>query len=164
MTMIKFREADLSHEGKEVLESAREAAGPLATLLAPNSDGDVTVALNSRSDEGVQVRVRDLLTYRERALRYGVAGLTSGQVSGRLAPVTGHPIPTEEYLAEIERMYRGFVGAGEARSLLPSRRLVERVRHGRLDGAAAWEAFAAEVAAFCARGGFALAQATGAAV
>lgn len=156
-TIIKFSVDELTSDGRRLLAAVTAQNRHLATILRPR-DGVVWAEIDGHpdSDDVVRVRVTDSLSWAERARKYGVSGLEAGDVARDEA---GQPImaaetwrPNEEY---IEGVQRGFGDAlARTREWNVPREIVGRVRRGELAGAAAWNAIAAEFAAWCEGGQF----------
>lgn len=161
-TIIRFAESDLSEAGRRLLALVRGQSSHLAALLEAKA-GRVYAVLDDGgvdSDDAVVVWVTDSLSFTERARRFGVAGLPPH--AQRTPPEFGapdpdgerFPLPTEEYIASVERFYAGASAPGRRRWEPPAA-IVRQVRRGELSGAAAWNALADAFFAWCQAGGFA---------
>lgn len=158
-TTIKFHIEDLTDNGRLLLAAVTSQSRHLATLLRPR-DGIIhaDIAGGSDSDDVVRVRVRDRLTWAERARRYGVAALEWGDVA---RDADGQPIrsedgqeyvPTEVYIAARERAL-GDVRT-DSRIWEVPRDIIRRVGRDELYAADAWNAIADAFTSWCAAGAF----------
>lgn len=99
-------EAQLTDAGREFIAHAR---GPMGDhLIAIDT---VCYLAQNRVDIGggddlayPVVHLTSAITFAERQRRFGVDGLSQSDWSGQIAPGR-KPIPTEEYIAQIERAY-----------------------------------------------------------
>ena len=160
-TIIKFNLEDLTANGRHLLAAATSRSRHLATLLRPR-DGVIhaDIAGDADSDDVVRVVVQDTLSYADRARRFGVEGLDAPNV---LRDADGQPVrassgdyyvPTEKYIADVERVYGDSLNSLASRLWEVPDELVARVRSGELPGAAAWNAIADAFVAWCDEGAF----------
>lgn len=159
-TAIKFHADDLTDNGRHLLAAVTSQSRHLATLLRPR-DGVVhaDIAGHPDSDDVVRVVVQDILSYADRARRFGVEGLDAANVlrdaDGRpVRAAQGNYVPTNRFIANVERVYGDSLDSLASRLWEVPAEIVARVRRGKLAGADAWNAIADAFAEWCAAGDF----------
>lgn len=149
---VDFDRETLSEEARRLLEIAR-AQGVLV------GDASVTLWDNDELglDDTLRVRVRSVISYEDRARKFGIEGLDISQAErGEDGQPTyrrgsgGAPIPSEEYLESLRRFYGDSLDTGKAWEV-PTE-TVKQVRAGKLSGNAALEEIAQQFCAWCAEG------------
>lgn len=156
---VKFREDQLSDDGRFVLNAVRGQSPHMAMLLQERGGVVYADFFDSDalgSDDVVFVRVKSILSFRERALKYGIEALDPVEWSGKLGP-QGHPIPKEDYIDELETYYGEDINRKQPHRFEVPASLVRRVRRGQMGGAEAWNAFAEALMDYCRQGSFEIA-------
>jgi len=152
---VTFDRATLSEQATRLLEIAREQ-GVLV------GDSSVTLWDNDELglDDTLRVNVKSLLSFEDRARKFGIAGLDMSQVERGAdgkptyrVGVDGSPIPAEEYLMGLRKFYGEALDTGKTWEVPDD--LVKAVRRGDFIGNAAIEAVAAEFWQWCEAGEFA---------
>jgi hypothetical protein len=151
--------SELTNAGHMVIEAARRRSGWRKSLLVP-TNGKIEINIwedgDEPSDDVLAVRVVSKLTWRERSLRYGIAGLNKSEIShmGRY----GFPIPTEEYLDQMEEAWDdGSLARPMTQLLFITRKSAEAYIQGKMTGAEVINQFGEEIQQFCEEGQFTLA-------
>lgn len=112
---ITFHEDALSTRAAELLRRARLQNEHLELITRPDDEGKVELDVidydSLGSDDTFSVRVKSKLSYKERCLKYGIAGMEPRNAQ---KDENGHPkrgrgvgsfIPTEEYVDRIIQVY-----------------------------------------------------------
>ncbi len=149
-TSITFDESKISDSARRLLEAGRTEY-IYRVIWAPNSDGLTTIDIhdNRDNDDVLEIWVVDGLTWAERARKFGVPGIDKSNQSGRWG--SDGPIPTEEYIKNVIRVYGEPVEHG--RFTVP-RWIVSQVRHGKLSDLDAINAIGDAFDHFCKTGQF----------
>ncbi|WP_394849614.1 hypothetical protein LZC95_19455 [Pendulispora brunnea] len=98
---VKVALHELNDDAKWFVEAAgRQNFGGVNRVV----EDVVEVFLRSAGDEEVGILLRSKITMAERARRYGLAGLGRHQSTGEIG-LGGEPIPTEEYLKRLDKVW-----------------------------------------------------------
>lgn len=151
---IKFRESELDDSGRILLDACRQQSSHLNAILSPR-EGVIHVDVwdPQDTDDVVVVRVQSSIKWGERMRQFGVSGLDRSNWDGKSVGPQGDPIPSEEYIASVERAYEGTMDKVVRLWEVPHD-IIRQVRRGELNGAAAFNAIGLELVTFCQGGAF----------
>lgn len=112
---ISFHEDELSTRATELLRRVRLQSEHMELVLRPDENGLITVDVidydSLGSDDTFRVRVKSKLSYKERCLKYGIAGMEPHRAQkdenglAKRGRGVGSYIPTEEYIDRIIAAY-----------------------------------------------------------
>lgn len=115
-------------------------------------DGKITVDIwegrDDPSDDVLMVRVVSKISWRERILRYGTNDLLQESDISHMGQY-GLPIPTEEWLNNMEIMYDDFVAQMAYQLFFVTHEAAEAYVQGKMTGAQVINQFAEKVQRFC---------------